>query len=53
MAFDEEDGYIHEKKELCGGDGFFGKKNWRKIWPKNGLKSPKIAKMAYKWPKMA
>ena len=31
---------IHEKKELCGGDGFFGKKNWGKIWPKNGLKWP-------------
>ena len=49
MAFDEEDGYIHEKKELCGGDGFFGKKNWRKIWPKiakiwpkNGQKMPKM-----------
>ena len=57
MAFDEEDGYIHEKKELCGGDGFFGKKNWRKIWPKNGLKSPKIAKICPKngliWPNMA
>ena len=47
MAFDEEDGYIHEKKELCGGDGFFGKKNWRKIWPKNGLKLQKFGlKMA-------
>ena len=47
---------IHEKKELCGGDGFFGKKNWRKIWPKNGLKWPKIAKIWPKngliWPKM-
>ena len=34
---------IHGKKDLCGGDGFFGKKNWRKIWPKNGLKWPKMA----------
>ena len=50
MAFDEEDGYIHEKKELCGGDGFFGKKNWRKIWPKNGLK---LQKFGLKMAKMA
>jgi len=34
---------IHPKNELCGGDGFFGKKNWWKIWPKIGLKWPKIA----------
>ena len=34
MAFDEEDGYIHEKKELCGGDGFLAKK----IGGKFGLK---------------
>ena len=55
--------YIHEKKDFCGGDGFFGKKKWRKIWPKNGLKWPKIAKIwpkigpkwskCLKWPKMA
>jgi len=31
---------IHPKNEFCGWDG---KKNWRKIWPKNGLKLPKIA----------
>ena len=37
------DGDIHEKKDFCGGDGYLGKKNWRKIWPKNGLKWPKIA----------
>ena len=47
-------GVIHGKKDLCGGDG---KKNWRKIWPKNGLKSPKIAKIwpknGLKWPKIA
>jgi hypothetical protein len=57
MAFDEEDGYIHEKKELCGGDGFFGKKNWRKIWPKNGLKLQKfglkMAKKCLKWAKIS
>ena len=34
---------IKRKNELCGGDGFFGQKNWRKIWPKNGLKWPKDA----------
>ena len=34
---------IHGKNEWCGGDSFFGKRNWRKIWPKNGLKWPKIA----------
>ena len=27
---------------------FLAKKNWQNIWPKNGLKSPKIAKI---WPK--
>ena len=36
---------------------FLAKKNCRKIWPKNGLKSPKIAKIwpknGLKWPKMA
>ena len=36
---------------------FFAKKNWRKIWPKNGLKWPKIAKIwpnnGLKWPKIA
>ena len=47
MAFDEEDGYIHEKKELCGGDGFFGKK---KIGGKFGLK---MAKNCLKSSKMA
>ena len=40
--------YIHAKTQFCGGDGYLDKKNWRKIWPKNGLKSPKIAKI---WPK--
>ena len=48
---------IHEKNEFCGGDGFFGKNNWRKIWPKNGLIWPKIAKIwpknGLKWPKIA
>ena len=39
---------IHEKKDFCGGDRYPGKKNWWKIWPKNGLKWPKIAKI---WPK--
>ena len=24
---------IHPKNEFCGGDGFFGKKNWQKLWP--------------------
>ena len=43
MAFDEEDGYIHEKKELCGGDGFFGKKKF-------GLK---MAKKCLKWAKIS
>ena len=41
---------IHEKKDFCGGDGCLGKNNWRKIWPKIGLKLPKIAKI---WPKIA
>ena len=32
---------IHAKNKWCGENGFFGrKKNWRKIWPKNGLKWP-------------
>ena len=48
---------IHGKKDFCGGDGFLAKKNWRKIWPKNDLKSPKIAKIwpknGLKWHKMA
>ena len=38
-----EDEAIHEKKDFCGGDGYLGKKNWRKIWPKNGIKWPKMA----------
>ena len=36
---------IHSKNEFCGGYGYLGKKNWRKIWPKmaqNGLKMPKM-----------
>ena len=32
-----------QKNEFCGGDGYLGKKKWRKIWPKNGLKWPKMA----------
>ena len=35
----------------------WAKKNWQKIWPTNGLKSPKIAKIwpknGLKWPKIA
>ena len=40
-------GGIHAKKDFCCGDGYLGKKNLRKIWPKNGLKSRKFGlKMA-------
>ena len=44
---------IHEKKDFCGGDGCLGNTidgkiglklaKIAKIWPKNGLKWPKIA----------
>ena len=48
---------IHAKNEFCGGDGYLGKKKWRKIWPKNRLKWSKIVKIwpknGLKWPKMA
>ena len=30
------------------GMAFLANKNWRKIWPRNGLKSPKIAKKCLK-----
>ena len=42
---------IHAKNEFCGGVGYLGKKNWQKIWPKNDLKLPKIAKNDLKWPR--
>ena len=36
---------------------YFGKKNWRKIWPKNGLKLQKfglkMAKKCLKWAKIS
>jgi hypothetical protein len=36
------------KKSDVAGMAFLAKNNWRKIWPKNGLKWPKIVKI---WPK--
>ena len=42
-ATDCPPGTIHSKNEICGGYGYMDKKNWRKIWPKNGLKWPKNA----------
>ena len=39
---DDDDG-IHAKNEWCGEKDFFGKKNWRKIQPKKGIKWPKMA----------
>ena len=53
LQFDKCRLIIHEKNEFCGGDGFFGKKNWQKIWPKNGLKGTKIALNGLKWPEIA
>ena len=38
------------KRTSVAETAIWAKKNWQKIWPKNGLKSPKIAKI---WPKMA
>ena len=36
------------KTSSVAGMAFLAKNNWRKIWPKNGLKWPKIVKI---WPK--
>ena len=45
------------KTSDVAGMAFLAKKNWRKIWPKNGQKSHKIAKIwpknGLKWPKIA
>ena len=34
--------YMRKTSDVAG-MAFLAKKNWRKIWPKNGLKWPKIA----------
>ena len=34
--------YMQKMSDVAG-TGFLAKKNWRKIWPKNGLKWPKMA----------
>jgi len=46
-----------KKMTFVAETAIWAKKNWRQIWPKNGLKWPKIAKIwpknGLKWPKMA
>ena len=48
--------YMRKTSDVAG-MAFLAKKTWRKIWPKNGLKLPKIAKIwpknGLKWPKIA
>ena len=34
--------YMQKTSDVAG-LAFLAKKNWRKIWPKNGLKWPKMA----------
>ena len=44
-------------RKIIGGKFGHEKNNWRKIWPKNGLKWPKIVKIwpknGLKWPTIA
>ena len=46
-----------KKRTFVAETVIWAKKNWQKIWPKNGLKWPKIAKIwpknGLKWPKIA
>ena len=41
------------KASSVAGLAIWAKKNWRKIWRKNGLKWPKMAKNCLKLPKIA
>ena len=47
---DNEGAYMRKTSSVAGLT-IWAKKNWRKIWPKNGLKWPRNALNGLKWPK--